>query len=497
MYGLGIVVGTDPYWGAPQADEQMALMGYRYFLSDEWHWPVFANDAINVPYEKSVAFLDCIPIWALLNKAIATIVPPWRDTAYLGTWHLLAYALQAVFGVAVVRTLGHRSWHTALVAIAFFLAVPAWVFRHAHPALSAHWIELWALLLYLRGAKAGWLPQLAIASLVSPYHPVFSFALLLASLGKTGSIRAFVVWVPVAIATIVGCFAFAGYFAAEVGRPQWGFDMESANVLGWLWPFDATGFQYEGYCYLGIGVLGLLPFALRPARAALGRHVWLALACVLFAVLALSNRIFVGPYQLLHVDIPEILASFPSQFRSPGRFVWLPLYALLAFALHASFTRFATSRWFVLVAALAVVQLVDVSSDWDRQRAVTRPYAELLQRDRWRELVQAHEAVMILPPYSCVFGPDGPIHDVASRQIQLLASERALPINGTYGTRARRKCKQERAAWPTLVPAPATLYVVLAEALAAADRLAAQGAVCIPFVYGRICSTNSNALSRF
>ena len=32
---------------------------------------------MNVPYDKSIAFSDAIPIWALVNKAIATVIPPW------------------------------------------------------------------------------------------------------------------------------------------------------------------------------------------------------------------------------------------------------------------------------------------------------------------------------------------------------------------------------------------------------------------------------------
>src|ERR1043165_1260106 len=65
VYGIGNVMGSNTYWDMPQSDERMALMGYRYFLHARWHWPLFVNDAVNVPYPKSVAFLDCIPLWAL------------------------------------------------------------------------------------------------------------------------------------------------------------------------------------------------------------------------------------------------------------------------------------------------------------------------------------------------------------------------------------------------------------------------------------------------
>src|SRR6188768_2150366 len=63
VYGPGHLVGTSTYWQVPQQDEQMALVGYRYFLHAPWHWPLFSNDLVNTPYTQSLAFLDCIPIW--------------------------------------------------------------------------------------------------------------------------------------------------------------------------------------------------------------------------------------------------------------------------------------------------------------------------------------------------------------------------------------------------------------------------------------------------
>lgn len=50
VYGPGQLLGTNAYWQLPQADERMALMGYRYFLHDTWHWPLFVNQTVNVPY---------------------------------------------------------------------------------------------------------------------------------------------------------------------------------------------------------------------------------------------------------------------------------------------------------------------------------------------------------------------------------------------------------------------------------------------------------------
>jgi hypothetical protein len=517
VYGAGHAIGASAYWTRPQADEGMALGGYRYFLLGDWHWPVFASDAVNVPYTRSVAFLDCIPLWALVNKAVATILPAWREVsldAYLGLWHALTFALQAVFGVALVRALGHRSWFAALVAMAMLLSVPTWIFRYAHPALSAHWIELWALVLYVRTPAGiptsrrhilGLLALLAVGTLVTPYHPVLCFPVFVAALCRSRDARTIVVGTLCGLATIAIAGWFAGYFAAEATRAQWGFEAESANALSWLVPLrsglfgdahwavaDATGFQYEGYAYLGVGYLALVAwFVPRAATlAVLRRHRVLAAVCVAFSLVALSNHIYVGSHEIASYAIPSMLSWIPSQFRSPGRFVWIPTYVLIAFLLHQALTRATTRRTVAMLVVIVGLQVVDATGNWAWQRHTTEaPAPVLADQQTWRERVHAHRAVTILPPYSCVLAPDAEILDVVSREIQLLASERALPINGTYATRARRKCKREAEAWPTLEPQPSTLYIVLPEASVAADRLRARGVPCEPFAYGQFCST--------
>ena len=520
VYGPGHLLGTNAYWQLPQADERMALMGYRYFLHDSWHWPLFMNNAVNVPYAKSVAFLDCIPIWALVNKSIATLIPPWESlsaAAYLGLWHGLAYTMQPVLGVACVRALGHTSWRTNLVAAVFFLAVPTWIFRYAHPALSAHWILLWALYLYLRTPVAAPTPrrlaiarnaQLVVAALVSPYHAALSLSVYLPAVLRSHDRRTIAIWLPVGLASVALAAWFAGYFAPEAGRPQWGFDKESANVLGWLIPLrsgivgdarwlanvEGTPWQYEGYAYLGLGVLLLLalfvPHA-RTLRGVISRHRWLFAIVVASAVFALSNRIYFGSHEIGSYRIPSILRWVRDQFRSPGRFVWVPTYVLLVFLLHWAFTRFTSPRRFAILVLAAVLQLVDATGDWRLQRLTTNgPQGGLIDPAVWRPLVQAYDAVMILPPYSCVTGDHAETQDHASLEIQLLASERALPINGTYSARDMRHCAAEEAAWPTLALDPGTLYVLLPQAFSVADRFAAQGATCIAFTYGRYCTKN-------
>lgn len=518
VYPWGHVFGTTPYWDMPFQDERQSLIGYRYFLDGSWHWPVFASDAINVPYTKSVAFLDCVPLWALVNKAIATIVPPWRAFsvhAYLGLWHALVYALQACFGVAVLRLLGHRSWRAGIATALFFVSVPTFIFRYAHSGLSAHWIELWALYLYLRGRIGiAWLYQLAVAAMVYPYHSVISFAVFFASLARTRDRRTIAIWLPLGVLSMLAATWFVGYFAHETARPQWGFEYESANLLSWLVPVrsgifgDArwianvmgTEWQYEGYAYLGAGCLVLLALFVphvRTLRPVIRRHAWLFAILVMFSILALSNHIYFGSHEIASYRIPSLLRWIPHQFRSPGRFVWMPTYVLIVFLLHWGFTRFSSPKRFAVIVAVVALQMIDARGDWQLQRASTSgPRDVQLDIAKWRPLVHAHDAVFVLPPYTCREGEDAVVEDYVAMDIEMLASERALPINGTYSARPWRRCAVERDQWPTLSLQRGALYVLLPLASGAGDVLAVQGARCAAFARGRVCSTDERTIAQ-
>jgi hypothetical protein len=522
VYGAGHLFGTSAYWQLPEPDERMAMMGYRYFLHEPWHWPVFVNHAVNVPYPKSVAFLDCIPIWAFVNKAIATIVPPWgsfSEHAYLGLWHGVAYALQPCFGVAIVRLLGHRSWRAALVTVAFFVALPTWIFRYGHPALSAHWIELWAVYLYLRTPARSPTPrrinvaklcQLVVASMVSPYPAVMSLLIFIVSVLRSRDRRTIASWLPLGLAAVAVATWFSGYVARETLRDQWGFEFESANLLSWLIPprsgiigdaqwiasVSGTDWQYEGYAYLGIGFLLLLVLFLPHVRTlapTIRRHPHLfalVAACCLFS---LSNHIYFGSHELVSVPIPSVLKWIPRQFRSPGRFVWIPTYVLLVYVLHRSLASVTRGRGFALIAVAAIVQVVDATGDWRLQRTYLAMQSPRVDQAGWRALVDAHDAVTILPPYNCVLDDASKLDEV-SRDIQWLASEHATPINGTYSARAFRQCKKEQEQWATQDLHPRTLYVLLPAAAAVADRYQAEGASCGMFDFGRVCSANASAI---
>ena len=517
-YGPGFAFGTSSYWDLPLHDHRAYTMGYRYFLAEPWQWPVFVTHTMNVPYPKSIAFTDSIPAWAFVNKSFATIVPPWGSfsaRAFLGLWYGLAFVLQACVGVAILRTLGKRSWAATIITTLMLLAVPAWAFRFFHASLYAQFLLLWALLLYFRTPHVGpastrlrliQVGQLTLTALINPYLTVMSLGVFVASLAKARHWRAFS-WFPAGVAGIGLAAWLAGYFQRDAKLKMFGFDAASTNALSFFIPrysgvfgeslwVDSTGYQYEGVAYLGLGFLVLLvaflPHA-RSATAVVRRHVFLFAIVIAAWLFALSNHVYVGKYSVVSYKIPSILHWVADQFRSPGRFVWLAMYVLMLFLLKWALTRFATGWKQIVLPLVAIVQLVDVTDQLKIYRSYTRSPVPHLDLAAWRALLADHEEVVVMPSFDCIIG-GAPETGLVSTEIQYMTSERTLPINGVYSARPTRDCVKDEREWPTAATS-GTLYVVLPPARSVGLVLGTAGVPCLDFAYGRVCTANQTALA--
>jgi len=506
IYGPSFVFGTSDYWDLPTLpDQRMYMMGYRYFAYEPWHWPIFEAHT-SAPFTRSIAFNDTPLLWALIHKSIATVIPPWRDYsahAFLGLWYGLASSLQAGFGVANLRALGHKSWGATIVTALVFIAIPAWTYRFPHASLFAHFILLWAIYLYLvtpasKQRRTAQVVQLAVASMSNAYLTVMSLAVFAASLARSSSRRSAIVWFGVGCIVVAAMLALAGYFSGEATTSTVGFSKAGANLLGPVLPMssgwfgdrawsDPTGMAYEGVCYLGVGVLVLAVVAARSAITRVRRHLALAIVAAGATVLSLSNHIYIGSHRVAAYPIPHALHWIPDQFRCPGRFSWLPMYLVVIFALSQAFTRFATGWKRLVVLGLAIAQVVDVTPDWRRWRElVASPAATPLDVAGWRTLIASSHEIDVFPAHDCNSDRSFEL----ATQIEYLASESATPINGIYTARPSRDCDADIARLVDFEARPHVLYVFLAPTLGVAKRFAATGLPCAEFAAGEVCDVD-------
>ncbi len=247
----------------------------------------------------------------------------------------------------------------------------------------------------------------------------------------------------------------AGYFTAAPRQlAAEGYGNYSANLLAWFDPMDwqaflrhyrrdtagqgewsqllpplgqSTAGQYEGFAYLGAGMLALAAvaaiLAVRGAfsgasptsPSSIGRGLpadglsWglsraptllpLAVAVTLLFAAGLSYRVGFATTEILALPLPEPLIALLSVFRASGRFIWPATYLLMFAVLVVVCRRGARFAPLLLAGALAL-QAFDLGDKWREfhQRFHTPAvWRSPLAADAWRAPLAGARHLFVLP----------------------------------------------------------------------------------------------------
>jgi len=536
---FALIAGTADVVLWPTGDTLQHTAGLRAFLAEPWSWPPLHTSLLHAPQGTSIVFTDSIPILALGAKAWQSLTG--QSLTHLGPWIAMTYLLQPVAMAAVVRALGETRPLPMLAAAVMALSLPAFQYRFGHTALGSHWLLLLALALALgtadpergnrRLALLGlltWLLLLIHANLFAMAWAVAAAAWITAFLARPQQRpllwRGLAAWL--AVAALI--FWVAGY--GEVPSPGYGYGLYSMNLLSpWIpqasgllpgfadWlvnppglesrPFstlgqpwialadmiDATGGQYEGYNYLGLGILllvGLLLWRRRDAWELLAGRRLVALACVLLACFALSHQIYFGYLEIVRLLRPP---NFLTQFRSSGRFFWPLAYLLLALGIVAAARLPRRGLGLALLTAALLLQLAD-TWPWHQRlyQQIHRQTDYVPEAAIWKPVIARHERLTIVPSHGCS------VDNAASGSMELtfFAASVGRPVNSAYLARQPHiDCAAERAA-AAAGPAAGVLLVLLAplDADGPLPRVAWQRALCRRSSYGLACSQDWPAL---
>jgi len=370
--GPGLLSAGSPFWRAPAYDLPVMLSGYEAVVRAPLGFPPTVTRALVAPAPISIVYTDSIPWLTLLFKATGV----WRWLNPLGVFWLASYVLQPVAMVVLLRACGARRLATLSTGAVIALLTPVWLLRHGHVALTAHWILMLALALAVASAREGLTRRRALgfaglgalAAGVHAYHLPPVALCLLAAMGseillrRPQALRRSFVAGAAFTAALALSYWVLGYGVGAPPPPGAGALGEwSMNIVGLVLPqasavfgqtFDGAGFShgldptggqaFEGYAYLGLGVLLLIAaaclLAVRRGWAEAGGAVWwrrwgpLTVALVILFVAAVGPIPYLGARRLAQFRLPAALDAL-SVFRSHGRFIWTVTYALTAAAL--------------------------------------------------------------------------------------------------------------------------------------------------------------------
>lgn len=392
IYGIDVIKVTNIAWLLDSSqteglwDLTQHYLGWEFYRQSAWHFPLGLMDGI---YSEpvSIVYTDSIPLFAFVCKLLSPLLP--AKFQYFGLFELMCYALMGGFGALLMRAFSKKSSFCLLGAF-FFVISPVMQKRaFYHTALSAHFLIVAALCLWIfRDAlrKKGkhytlhWTILLCLSAMINAYFTPMILGIWLCSMlqeflaeskdMRIALLRKILVQVPVALGFLLLVCYLMGYFYGDVSAATTGLENLSFNLLQFVNPGNdlcvihhrnylfstqnysallptlptISGWQEEGFAYLGVGVIFLLVLCIvygimqmlrggiEKIRASWGISIFLGM--VIFTFLALSPTATCGIKTLYHIAYPDIIYQALSVFRSTGRLIWPVYYGLLALGLY-------------------------------------------------------------------------------------------------------------------------------------------------------------------
>ncbi len=524
-FDLPFIIGRGPFWAFPvgpwlqdSTDTQNSvdvldfLVGFTGLVNSPWTLPLLFVPAIGAPQGTNVVFLDVIPGVALIGRVVSNVmgvvVLPY------GVWVGACFILSPISASLLLAEAGQASLLASASAAVFAVSAPTLLHRFPHLPLMAHFLLIGALWLYCIDKRSlvswkrlmRWAGWLLMTVLTNPYLLAMVGIIYAASLVRyvagQGLRSRWLEPMVIAVELIAAMFA-VGYLGTGQSFSGEGFGKYSMNLVSpivpqrsglfpqWQSIVDATGGQYEGFSYLGVGGIALTASALlinaRSLWRWLIRNPELAAALFFLTLYALSTAVFAGSYELLRINIGWKLNRLANIYRSSGRMFW-PVYYAVLFGSLLLVLRRLSSRWQVAIVGLCcLLQLLDAEPLRARLTKLTdhggQPWldTEILSS----RISRAH-IVNVFPTFFC---SDDHEREV-DMEIQLAAIRQKKSFNVAYNPRLHPDCQAEEHAMMAGPWSPDTLYVFLNGSSRLPANWVPPNLACEAFAEGRWCLGN-------
>lgn len=452
-------------------DRSFGFLGWLDFLRHPWPIPLNTSSHYLYPLPSNIALTDSVPILAVIAKIFApkdfTIWHPY------GYWLISVFGLQALFGYLLACRVLAQSF---LLRLAFTMivttAAPIY-YRNGHMALMSHWILLASFVLSTATqaiSKASnyimWTILTFVAATIHPYWPPMVLVIAGCVFFYTSWKLPDVLSYKATLLRLIGlvCAALFGFWLLGImGQPKPIDELHiytsdiliHLNPYGWsqyLPPlFKFRSGQYEGFAYVGAGVLFiLLMFVFRSRLPGANDYpfkkwispspelVGLSLGCLCLFVWSLGAKVRLLGQTMGYLDfLYEPLLPILGTFRSVGRFAWAMHYfiVLVAFAWLSHLWSAGRKKQAIIMAILAIlfqsIETVDKAGRFFVREAGFRQ----LDHREWEPLLEGKTTINLIPPEIAPTSCSTIDHNIRPwLPVALIAVERGMKFNS--GARA-------------------------------------------------------------
>ena len=441
-FGVGMIVGLlfvgprnalpwNLKWLVGKGDGSADQLVFQFFRQTPFfQWPITAIP--NYVAGANTVNPSGNAIFSVGAKFVGLFVP--GQFQYFGILIVSWFALQAFFAERLLsRFISSGTFR--LIGTTFFIISPVFLYRLAamrHFHVSAHWLIIAALYLYFdeRSRTKSWAILISVAVAINLYIAISVVMIFIATiikiymrneLSSLGLKLKFCIKVVVpSILSALGSFVVSGFMSYKDSSGGAGF--YRMNLLAFFNPgYSATGSfsnvlnlivptsrrvlfseEWEGFQYLGIGVIISLPLVVIYSwrrRREFRSSSWLPLllaAGVLF-VIALSNRVTFAHIEV-HYWWPDALLRFRQIFRGASRFGFALYYLLTLMSIVTISRIFSKKNATIVLGGLLVFAVVDQGPGilaMHRSIGVSASSRALLIDNNWSLIANDHSKLII------------------------------------------------------------------------------------------------------
>ena len=447
IYGTSIVNPQNDKWLLRQnSDMTQHYLGWVFFRRSEWKFPLGLMDGLSYNHLVSCMFTDSIPLLAIFFKILSPVLP--HTFQYTGMWCLFCHMAQGGISASILHKFSKNPLF-CLIGSMFFIVSPPELHRmFMHESLGGHWIILFALCIWIYNdhkwkCKATpiilWTLCGILAVSVHAYFVPMVYMILIGyviiDIAKNHKIiRPILSLVSTTIFTLITMYIIGAFYgngdmdANGLGKFSANLNtfFNGMNVSKILKPLHTSYEQYEGFGYLGFGMLiaGVLSLVMLSekvesasstfiggAKKIICSYKWeiisvMSVMCLCLFFAASPVCTFNG-HILYKIEYSHSIAKKLSIFRASGRFIWVADYILYTFILAAisKLGKFKTSIIaLTFCAAMQIYDLKDFVILRHRSFSHQAEYTSPLKNEKWNKISENSDMVVFMSMPNDVVG---------------------------------------------------------------------------------------------
>lgn len=458
---------TNIDWLMQGGDWPQHQLGFEFYRKQPFTLPIGKIQNFLYPVTTNIAFTDSIPLLAIPFKLINFILT--KNFQYFGLWLFFNIFMQGYLAYIIFRKLNFTKQESLLSGLLLQLT-PALLARINHPALTAHWLILFAFYNYLnfkQDKKSIFynLLLVIIVSLIHPYLVAMIIPITFITLLKTKSISTKITATIATIILPIFIWYIIGYFVTySVGDPN-NLGLFSANSNTFFNPqyalmndnlYNSSNFldilnqkyksQYEGFAYLGLGVLissllvlikflYLIPkskYNFSTIQNLIKNHLLFILITSGITFYSILNLDFINRLrQFENIIIIEYFLKASSMLRANGRFIWVFMYIIIIFTIYL-LHKFYKKQFIYLILIIISIQIIDLKPLLNNKLFYNNDNFTLNSEQNlfWQDKIKGAKAIYFYPGGKRTYKKDD---DYIS--FSYFASKSNIPINAGYLSR--------------------------------------------------------------